>query len=324
MPISNNATVVPTMNAFIAHWEQVNAVMATPLVVAAPDKTAVTLAIFTDLRNSLEAQLQTVVGFLNDREIARGDIELEKVAMLPRLREFNGLLDGYWGDTAFRNARPYAPSQSDGQEAFLSPMRDMVTLWAKLNAAPAPAGITLPLELADTSVAGDFQNEIDLLQTAYATYAAANQNVVLARARRDEIIALARALIVTYRKVVPSRCIQFPTLVETLPALTPPPGHTPDPVNASAVFEEPDKAKLVYEESTDAKLSHYELRGNPGPEYNDEDAVVIANNLPEDDREFLTGFGLTQPGTSASFKVYVMLTTGNEAGSAAMTVERPG
>jgi hypothetical protein len=40
-------------------------------------------------------------------------------------------------------------------------------------------------------------------------------------------------------------------------------------------------------------------------------------------QEFLTGFGLTQPGTEASFKVYVILTTGNEAGSAPMTVERP-
>jgi hypothetical protein len=31
----------------------------------------------------------------------------------------------------------------------------------------------------------------------------------------------------------------------------------------------------------------------------------------------------SQPGTQASFKVFVILDTGNEAGSAAMTVERP-
>lgn len=52
-------------------------------------------------------------------------------------------------------------------------------------------------------------------------------------------------------------------------------------------------------------------------------AIVIATHTPADAREFLTGFGLTQPGTQASFKVFVILETGNEAGSPAMTVERP-
>ena len=73
----------------------------------------------------------------------------------------------------------------------------------------------------------------------------------------------------------------------------------------------------------DRALARYELRGNPGDTYDDDDAVTIATHTPGDPREFLTGFGLTQPGTHASFKVYVILTTGNEAGSAPMRVERP-
>ena len=39
--------------------------------------------------------------------------------------------------------------------------------------------------------------------------------------------------------------------------------------------------------------------------------------------EFLTNLGLTQPGTRVLLKVYVVLTTSNEAGSAAMVVVRP-
>ena len=44
---------------------------------------------------------------------------------------------------------------------------------------------------------------------------------------------------------------------------------------------------------------------------------------PNDPREFVMPFGLNQPGAEVAQKVYVILTTGNEAGSAAMFVERP-
>lgn len=80
---------------------------------------------------------------------------------------------------------------------------------------------------------------------------------------------------------------------------------------------------VVYDESNDGLLARYELRGHVGEEYHDEDAVVIASNLPEAPREFVTTFGLTQPGAQVALKVYVILTTGNEAGSAPMLVQRP-
>jgi hypothetical protein len=323
MPISNNASYVPTMNEFIAHWGQVNAALTPDLEVAAPDQSAMGLAAFTALRATLQTQFQTVVGYLNDKEIARGDIRLQKARMLAHFNEFIALLDGYWAATPFINARPYAPSVSDGEETFLAPMRDALSLWGKLNAATAPAGVTLPLELSDGTLVEDFADEIATLQTAHATEANAHQNAVLARSQRDRTMATARAVMVNYRKIVPARCAQHPTLVDTLPAVTPPPGHTPDPVNASAVFQAPDQAKIVHDASPEPTLARYELRGTPGETYEEDDAVTLATHLPADPREFLTGFGLTQPGTRATFKLFVVLATGNEAGTPPMTVERP-
>ena len=58
-----------------------------------------------------------------------------------------------------------------------------------------------------------------------------------------------------YRVVIPSRCAALPVLADSLPALSPAVGHTPDPVNASAVFQAPDEAKVVYDASTDADLA---------------------------------------------------------------------
>ena len=323
MPISSNTSYVPTMNEFIAHWGQVDAALTPDLTVPAPDGTAMSRGDFTSLRDSLQTQFQTVIGFLNDKEIARGGIRIMKAKMLAHFNEFNAMLDGYWAGTAFINARSYAPSSSDGEETFINPMRDVLSLWQKLNAAPAPAGITLPLVLSDGTSESEFAVEIADLQGLYMTEANANQNAVLARSERDRIMATAKDVMVSYRKIVPARCAQMPTLVETLPAVTPPPGHTPDPVKASAVFQAPDKAKITYEASPEPTLARYELRGCPGPVYDEKDSVLIGIRLPTDPRELTTDFGLTQPGMEASYKVVVVLETGNEAGSAAMTVERP-
>jgi hypothetical protein len=93
MPISNNSSYVPTMNEFIAHWGQVNAAINPDLTVPAPDGTAMTLSGFSGLRDSLQAQFQILVGFLNDKEIARGSIRLLKEKMLAHFNEFNAMLD---------------------------------------------------------------------------------------------------------------------------------------------------------------------------------------------------------------------------------------
>lgn len=322
MPITNNASYIPTINEFIAHWTQVDAALGVALVVVKPDKSSIDQVNFINLRDALQTQEQNVIGFLNDQEIARGDITLKKQQMLGWMNEFNAMLDGYWAGTPFLNARANVPTLTDGQEVFLTPMRDVATLWTKLNAAPDPAGLTLPLVLSDGTAQADFAAALTALQTAYATLKDAEQNTTLARAVREQTKDSAYATMKAYRVIVPARCAQHPTLVSTLPKLTAEPGHTPQPVNASAVFQAPDQSKVVYDASDDAALARYELRGNPGDTYNDNDAVTILSHTPADPREFLTNFGLTQPGTQVALKVFVVLTTGNEAGSAVMVVER--
>ena len=60
-----------------------------------------------------------------------------------------------------------------------------------------------------------------------------------------------------------------------------------------------------------------------GDHYDDDDAVVVATNAPGVPREFVTTFGRTQPGAQIALKVFVVLNSGNEAGSAAVELERP-
>ena len=196
-------------------------------------------------------------------------------------------------------------------------------LWKRMNEGIAPAGVTLPLVLGDGTDQGAFASAISALGSAYATLEDMEVDLRIARGDRNVIQAKAYAAMKAYRGGAENKFVLHPELLESLPRLTPLPGHTPERVNASAMFEGTNQSKIVHDASTDPMISHYELRGNAGDEYIEDDAVVIASHEPGEPMEFITPFGLTQPGAKAAFKVFVVLTTGNEAGSAERVVERP-
>lgn len=313
------------MNEFISHWAQANAAIAPKVfVVRAPQSdTVYTRAQFIELRDEVEERQEAVQDCLIAQVIARGEINLKKSALLTTLNLFNNMLDGYYQGTAFYAARPLVPTFGAGSDVFLRPMVDAKRLWAKINAGAAPEGITLPLVLTDGVTQAQFTAAIDALKVAYEEEQDKVQEVILARAKRKETQELAYVLMKSYREAAPGVLAGHPALIETMPRLTPLPGHTPVPVGATAVFQAPNASKVVYSESTDTMLERYELRGTVGEQYDDEDAVVIASHLPTDPREFITTFGLSQPGARIALKVYVILSTGNEAGSNSMLVDRP-
>ncbi len=83
------------------------------------------------------------------------------------------------------------------------------------------------------------------------------------------------------------------------------------------------QAKITWSESTDPNLERDEIRFCPGPDYSTDDESVIGSVLSGEPREFFTAAGLAASGNVASFKVYVITTTGNEKGSNPVTITRP-
>jgi len=313
MAITGPGSYGPTTQEFLAHWQQCNTALplATPLLVRLPKNVSITRAQFSTQRQGLITQQGVVQGKLTDLQLARGTIVLQKIELLERFNQFTTALDAYWQNTIFALARPLAPGLTYGQELFSRPLGDAMKLWTKMNAALAPVGVTLPLTLKGGMAVGDFASAISALQFAYDDEQNKDQDVILERGNRNTIQAGLYDIMKSYREVVPKKLEDFPVLVETMPRLTPLPGHTPDAVNSSAIFEAPDKSKVVYDASTDAMLHSYQLRGNVGDDYSDEDSQVIATNEPGAPREFVVPFGLNQPGARIALKVYVILTTGN-------------
>ena len=127
-----------------------------------------------------------------------------------------------------------------------------------------------------------------------------------------------------YRAKLPSVFPEGHAVRESVPALTPAPGHTPDEVTAAVVWDVPAaQAKVTWTASAEADIAHYEVRGVAGDSYVAADETVLATVPPGDAREVLTDFALPSAGVTAGFKVYVVLHTGNERGSEAVYVTRP-
>jgi hypothetical protein len=113
-------------------------------------------------------------------------------------------------------------------------------------------------------------------------------------------------------------------LVQSLPRLTPEPGSTPAAVTITVEWvASTQMAKITWSASTAADLYQYEIRFCAGPTYNTDVESVIGNVSPMAPREFFTDAGLVTVGNVASFKVYVITTTGNEKGSNDVAVTRP-
>jgi hypothetical protein len=327
MALQNNGSFIPTANEFLAHWADANAGLGSaPLLL--PEEPGIIPAGFAradllTLRNSLQSQLDAVQDKLNDLQIASGALDILKTKMYKRLTLFLEVVDGYYANTEFYRARPEAPGIGAGEEKFCAPLRDMKSLWVKLNAAPAPAGVTLPIVLNEGTialpagvVAGLFATDFDLLKAKYEARANAAQAVNLARSARDRSMEKLRAVLVSYRTAAVPRLAGNATLLATLPRVTPQPGHTPDAVAVTAVFVAPDIAQVTHTESDDTDFKEYQLRGT-------EDAVVLATHNVRTPSPFTTQLGLGTPGGAVSLWVYVVTNDGNERASPRAVVHRP-
>ena len=112
-------------------------------------------------------------------------------------------------------------------------------------------------------------------------------------------------------------------LTQTLPVITAAAGSTPDPVNLTGVWNAVEsQAEFTLTASSNPNLDHYQVRMSIGSTFDAATATVIGN-FPPGTTSFSTTDGLETPGDVASFKLYVVLTTGNEAGSNTVTITRP-
>ncbi len=321
MPLFDFGSYVPVMNEFGIHWISVNLLLGAPpnhLKLAG----GFTRAQFLLLIAEVQAKIDAAEGLENARQIAATLRDQLKAALRDRLSQFRAMLRALLAKTKYASAAPVLPDLSFGESRFMGPFNDAADLWGRINADITIAGFTPPLVIAGYTQA-TFVADIAAVRAAFVDLTTAENDKRLANHERDVLLATAREYMVQYRSAVEGLLGPNHPLTQTLPVLFAAAGSTPNAENLTGQWNPvTSQADFNWTPSTNPNLDSYQMRMCRSSTYDAATATVIGN-FPPGTTSFSTIEGLENPGDVASYKLFVILTTGNEAGSNTVTITRP-
>lgn len=321
MPLESPASYPATLVQFLAHWESVNSALGGALVLLEGDREdGVALGV------ALKQRMDGVVAAMMAVTLAREGLVDGRAQVRGLLQQFHAAVRAYWPGTPWAGLARRLPPVESALDKFLRPCRSGSRLWRLVEAEPAPVGAPSPVLIGPGHDVGrvEFEAAVEGVRLQGLGLEEAEWALDVARARRNAVMLQVRGMLVSYVKALPSRVPAGHYLLDSLPRLWPLPGHTPSPVRAAGAWVPERKvARLTWSESKDAALDHYEVRVCAGPEYSREDEVVLAEVPAGAERVLETGLWPGRAGAAASFRVYVVLRTGNARASGVVVVRQP-
>lgn len=357
MSYTGPGSVVTLCDEFLTHWLAVNAAQAPGAITVVPEGGAVakTRADLLALRGTYFAvqsapgtaavlpapapQYPSVVALLNLQEQGRAAVALGRTQVVEIIGAFNRKVRGVLGHTTFPKSLPALPAETDGVQEILKAADDVFDVWMAVNAIPVvlpppPPLFTPPLTIP-VSVPGsnavqlltfvEAQGRLTAMRTGVANMRTAEIGLKVMRPHRDKIWE--REILPVLRAYVKRIQGEYPpghAFVTSLPQIYPQGGHTPEAVNLTGEFNTvTQQGDYQWSASTDPDLDRIEFRQCPGPVYEDDAYTVLATFPPDGPLSFSTAAGFENPGQTSTVKVYVVLKTGNERGSNAVSLTRP-
>lgn len=321
MPLHGHDSYSEVMDEFLAHWALVDDVLppGAELVVQG----AVSRGVFAGMAAELRGKSVALHAQGVEQRVAARDVSLQRGALLEALGALNGTVRAWWAGLPEAELVPGLPVTGSALDRVLRLARQALRLWDRINAGPAPGGVVLPLLVGPAPgldragfaalMAGVESAREGLEEAEFATEAL--------RAERNALEVPVQRALGAYVRAVPVRLGGGHALLHSLPRLRPLPGHTPKPVPLHGEWSREDAAaRLEWEASDDATLDHYQIRWCPGETYNKKEESVALTIPASGVRTALVRAGLEVPGAVACYKVYVVLKTGNERGSASVLV----
>ncbi len=322
MPISDFASYVQVMDEIALHWALVDAELGGTPLTALKLAGLFGLAEFVTSKNELDAFLIGFEDLENAREIGAGTRDNLKGTVRQKFGQFRGMLRAVLPNSKYAAAAPILPNFGADESKFLAPLDDGASLWLRINADTTIPGFTPPLVIAGMTQAM-FATEIASLRAAYHAIRVADTNLNIARKERQTLLDAAFERMVQYRSAVEGLFGPDHPLTQSLPSLSAAPGTTPNAVVLSGIWNAgAGQAQFTWTGSDDANLQDYQVRTSPGPSFDAGSASVVAT-VPPETLNLSTTVGLEGLGEVASYKVFVRLTSNNEAGSNTVTLARP-
>lgn len=320
MPFSGPSSYLSTIDGFIAHWTDVDAALAPgALELSGP----YALADLQADRTQLSDEITDLIEAINDLENLRTQRDTSKEDLHERMRQLGAYIRGALADSNYAGEVPPLVAMTSNTGKWILCMRDFRNIWTEINATP-PAGFTPPLILTGGYTLAMFTAAVAALEATFTGIVAAEKAIDRELKERDAVYLSIRDQLVRYREAVQGSFPADHPLVLSLPRISPLPGHTPEAVVLSGVWNAGTQmADLSWTASADPDLEEYEIRRSGESPYNTNLEQVV-DSVPPGTLAFSTNAGLTTPGAIMRYKVYVVLTTGNEKGSNAVEISNEG
>lgn len=323
MPITDIGSYVTTGQEFEAHWTDVDADRIANALAALLLPDGYDLADLTAEIAALQASIIGVENLDNGLAVALANRDTLRESMRDRIIEFRQAVEYRLKGSGYVRALPDTPAPQSSEQKILRASDDVASVWTRINADATVPNFTPPLLLRAAYPLATFVTDLAALRAAYKAVTVAENDLRIDRVHRDQLLTPLRDRMVSYRQAIEVEYGAEHAFFISLPAVYGAPGSTPDPVTLSGNWvSPPGSAVLSWAESTGPNLDHYLVRFSPGATYDSGNASIIAN-LPPGSTTHETLDGLANPGDTASFKVFVVLTTANEAGSNTVTITRP-
>ena len=323
MPITDLGSYVTVGEEFKSHWTDVNADRV------AGGGTALLLADGYSLGN-LTTGVAGVATAITGQEDLDNALDLgttnrdnRKLSLRDRLIEFRDAVQYRCKGSGYVRALPDTPALNASEQKIIRALDDMASVWVRINADATVPNFTPPLLLRGNFAVAAFQAVLALLRVNYKAVTDAENDARIGRGQRDVLLDPLRDRFVQYRQAIGVEYGPLHPWTTTLPEVSPAPGSTPAPVPLSGAWNPATaQADFSWPASTEPLLVEYEVQVCDGPTFDAATATVVGN-APPGTLTLNTTFGLAASGDQISAKVFVVLSTGNRAGSNTITITRP-
>ncbi|MGC4016535.1 MAG: hypothetical protein QM755_18735 [Luteolibacter sp.] len=294
MPLTGPTSFLPLADELLVHWAAVDMDRGAGNPLLLPGRIARTTLL--ELREKLELVQAAVAKARATRSLEAHDLARQEKVISRRMSQFRQFL------------------LSSGVEP-VDAAEDARVLWQKLETQGEP--FSLPTEYTRL----DFITDLSARRLMVSALVKSERALATARGRRNEYQDQLHGFAEMYRDRIREMYPVGHEHVETLPVLTAPRGQAPEPVEAEAAWEG-DSARVWWSPSADPAVAHYDVRGMAGADYETEDERLVGRVVAGDACQVQTLSDLDEPEARASFRVYVVLRSGQERGGRPVTVER--
>lgn len=323
MPLSDIGSYVTVGQEFEAHWTDVDAdrVANTLPVLSLPD--GFSLVSFSADLAAVQASITGIEDLDNALGLAANQRNVSRKTVRDAIINFGETVDFKLKGSGYPGNSPKTPQESASEQKLLKAADDVESLWTRIDADSSVPNFAPPLVLRGGITVASFTADLVTLRDRFKAVTNAESDLKLARTQRDMLLAPFRDRLIEYRQAIQVEYGDGHAFTTTLPDVTGQPGSTPDAVTASVAWDGvTNEAVVTWTGSTNSNLQHYEIRVSPGATY-DSGTASVAGQVLAGTEEFRTTQELASPGDTATFKVFVVLQTGNQAGSNPATITRP-